>query len=123
MQQPDFLAGGVNLDIQPAAVSGLVGPIGDSRCSLVSVSAAPCSPGNPTSALSLLVHGARCAKGGNKAIRDEAQFHGEDLAKPFSKLADFHERAMWTLLERPKYWSGAVYFHPPRPNCRTRPRA
>ena len=50
-------------------------------------------------------------EGGNKAILDEAQFHGEDLAGPFSKLNDFHERAMWALLERPKYWTGAVYFH------------
>lgn len=50
-------------------------------------------------------------EGGNNAIRDEAQFHGEDLTETFSKLDDFHERAMWTLLERPKYWPGAVYFH------------
>lgn len=50
-------------------------------------------------------------EGGNNAIRDEAQFHGEDLTETLSKLDDFHERAMWTLLERPKYWSGAVYFH------------
>src|SRR5581483_7113250 len=50
-------------------------------------------------------------EGGNNAIPDEAQFHGEDLTETFSKLDDFHERAMWTLLERPKYWPGAVDFH------------
>lgn len=50
-------------------------------------------------------------EGGNKAILDEAQFHGEDLTGPFAKLDDFHERALWTLLERPKFWPGAVYFH------------
>lgn len=50
-------------------------------------------------------------EGGTKAILDEAQFHGEDLREPFSKLNDFHARAMWTLLERPTYWAGAVYFH------------
>jgi hypothetical protein len=50
-------------------------------------------------------------EGGNKAILDEALFHGEDLTGPFSEMDDFHERAMWTLLERPKYWTGAVYFH------------
>ncbi len=50
-------------------------------------------------------------EGGNKAIRDEARFFGEDLTEQFAQLDDFHERAMWTLLERPKYWLGAVYFH------------
>lgn len=51
------------------------------------------------------------SEGGNKAILDEAQFHGEDLADSFSKLDDFHGRAMWALMERPNYWPGAVYFH------------
>jgi hypothetical protein len=51
------------------------------------------------------------AEGGTKAILDEARFHDEDLAEQFAKLKGFHERALWTLLERPKYWPGAVYFH------------
>ncbi len=50
-------------------------------------------------------------EGGTKAILDEARFHGEDLAEQLAKLKGFHERALWTLLERPKYWPGAVYFH------------
>lgn len=49
--------------------------------------------------------------GGIKAIFDEAGFHGEDLAGPFVKLKGPHSRALWTLLERPNYWQGAVYFH------------
>jgi len=50
-------------------------------------------------------------EGGSKAIRDEADFHGESLAEQFSKLGSFHEHAFWTLLERPKYWPGALAFH------------
>lgn len=49
--------------------------------------------------------------GGIKAIQDEAKHHGEDLSGPFDKLKGPHARALWTLLERPNYWRGAVYFH------------
>jgi hypothetical protein len=49
-------------------------------------------------------------EGGSKAILDEAEFHGEDLAEQFAKLGSFHERAFWTLLERSNYWPGALAF-------------
>ncbi len=49
-------------------------------------------------------------EGGIKAILDEGHWHGEDLAEQFSELPSFHERAFWTLLERPKYWPGALAF-------------
>ena len=42
---------------------------------------------------------------------DEARWHDEDLAEQFAKLTGFHEHAFWTLLERPKYWTGALAFH------------
>jgi hypothetical protein len=48
---------------------------------------------------------------GSKAILDEAQWHGEDLAKQFASLRGFHEHSFWTFLERPKYWQGALAFH------------
>lgn len=50
-------------------------------------------------------------EGGSKAILDEALWHGEDLAGRFASLMGFHERAFWTLLDRPKYWDGALAFH------------
>lgn len=50
-------------------------------------------------------------EGGSKAILDEANLHGEDLAEQFAKLASFHERAFWTLLERQKYRPGALAFY------------
>jgi hypothetical protein len=50
-------------------------------------------------------------EGGSKAIRDEARWHGENLAEQFASLIGFHERAFWTFLERPKYWQGALAFH------------
>lgn len=50
-------------------------------------------------------------EGGSKAILDEARWHGEDLAEQFAKLTGFHEHAFWTLLERAKYWPGALAFH------------
>jgi hypothetical protein len=50
-------------------------------------------------------------EGGSKAILDEARWHGEELAEQFAKLTGFHEHAFWTLLERPKYWTGALAFH------------
>ena len=45
---------------------------------------------------------------GSKAIMDEADFHGEELAPQFTMLEGFHEHAFWTFLERPKYWRGAL---------------
>jgi hypothetical protein len=50
-------------------------------------------------------------EGGSKAIMDEARWHGEDLAEQFASLTGFHEHAFWTILERPKYWLGALAFH------------
>ncbi len=50
-------------------------------------------------------------EGGARAILDEARWHGEDLGEQFAKLTGFHEHAFWTLLERPKYWPGALAFH------------
>jgi hypothetical protein len=49
-------------------------------------------------------------EGGSKAILDEAKFHGEDLTGVFDSLNSFHERAFWTLLERPRYWRGSLAF-------------
>jgi hypothetical protein len=49
-------------------------------------------------------------EGGSRAILDEANFHGEDLSGTFDSLGSFHERAFWTLLERPKYWPGSLAF-------------
>jgi hypothetical protein len=48
---------------------------------------------------------------GLKAILDEARWHGEELAEQFASLTGFHEHAFWTILERPKYWRGALPFH------------
>src|SRR5580704_11621495 len=50
-------------------------------------------------------------EGGSKAILDEARWHGEELAEQFASLTGFHEHAFWTILERPKYWRGALPFH------------
>ncbi|MGQ0618299.1 MAG: hypothetical protein ACT4QA_00035 [Panacagrimonas sp.] len=50
------------------------------------------------------------SEAGTKAILDEAEWHGEDLQEQFAKLGGFHERAFWTLLERPKYWPGALHY-------------
>lgn len=50
-------------------------------------------------------------EGGSKAILDEARWHGEDLAGQFASLKGFHEHSFWTILERPKYWLGALAFH------------
>src|SRR3569833_2685557 len=49
-------------------------------------------------------------EGGSRAILDEAHFHGEDLSGTFDSLVSFHERAFWTLLQRPRYWPGALAF-------------
>ena len=50
-------------------------------------------------------------EGGSSAILDEARWHGEDLADQFATLTGFHEHAFSTILERPKYWLGALAFH------------
>jgi hypothetical protein len=50
-------------------------------------------------------------EGGVKAILDEANYHGENLAKQFSELDSFHGRAFWTFLEHPQYWPAAVAFN------------
>ena len=47
---------------------------------------------------------------GSKAIIDEANYHGEDLATQFSAMKGFYEHAFWTFLEKPGYWRGAVAF-------------
>ncbi len=47
-------------------------------------------------------------EGGSKAILDEADWHGEDLAPQFAELGGFHEHAFWTFLEHPKCWRGAL---------------
>lgn len=48
---------------------------------------------------------------GSKAMLDEANWHGENLAEKFAELNSFHERAFWTFLSRPDYWSGASAFN------------
>lgn len=50
------------------------------------------------------------AEGGVKAIIDEAEWHGENLAETLSKLEGFHEKAFWVFLDRPKYWPAARAF-------------
>ena len=50
------------------------------------------------------------AGGGVKAIIDEAEWHGENLAEILSELDSFHEKAFWVFLERPKYWPAARAF-------------
>ena len=49
-------------------------------------------------------------EGATKAIIDEADWHGEDLAPVLSKLENHHDRAFWTFLNRPAYWKGALQF-------------
>ncbi|MCK4608319.1 MAG: hypothetical protein KAT71_02450 [Gammaproteobacteria bacterium] len=50
-------------------------------------------------------------EGGTKAILDEANHHGENLAEQFSSLDGFYGHALWTFLERQQYWNGAVAFN------------
>lgn len=50
------------------------------------------------------------AAGGIKAIMDEADYHGENLAEILDGLDSFHEKAFWVFLERPKYWPAARAF-------------
>ena len=48
--------------------------------------------------------------GATKAIIDEADWHGEDLAPVLAELKNHHERAFWTFLNRKVYWKGALQF-------------
>jgi len=50
-------------------------------------------------------------EGATKAIIDEANWHGEDLAPILSQLKSHHERAFWTFLNRPAFWKGAQQFY------------
>ena len=54
---------------------------------------------------------ALACEGGMKAIIDEAEWHGENLAEVFSEKEGFHEKAFWVFLERPKYWPAASAFY------------
>ncbi len=53
---------------------------------------------------------ALASEGGVKAIMDEAEWHGENLADTLGALDDLHEKAFWVFLERPKYWPAASAF-------------
>lgn len=53
---------------------------------------------------------ALACEGGVKAILDEAEWHGENLAELLGAHEGFHEKAFWVFLERPKYWSAASAF-------------
>lgn len=54
---------------------------------------------------------ALASEGGVKAIMDEAEWHGENLADTLGELEDLHEKAFWVFLERPKYWPAASAFY------------
>lgn len=53
---------------------------------------------------------ALACEGGVKAIIDEAEWHDENLADILSEHGDFHTKAFWVFLERPKYWPAASAF-------------
>ena len=53
---------------------------------------------------------ALACEGGVKAIIDEADWHDENLADILSEYDDFHTKAFWVFLERPKYWPAACAF-------------
>jgi hypothetical protein len=53
---------------------------------------------------------ALACEGGVRAILDEADWHGEDLAEALSAHDGFHEKAFWVFLERPRYWPAASAF-------------
>ncbi len=53
---------------------------------------------------------ALACEGGVKAIMDEAEWHGENLAETLGALEDLHEKTFWVFLERPKYWPAASAF-------------
>jgi hypothetical protein len=47
---------------------------------------------------------------GLKAILDEANYHGEDLGPVFAQMDGFHEKVLWTFLERHSYLEVAERF-------------
>lgn len=47
---------------------------------------------------------------GIESILQEARFHEEDLTPNFGEMEGFHEKAFWTLLERPTYFENALRF-------------
>lgn len=49
-------------------------------------------------------------EGGTIAIIDEAIWHGEKLGPVLSGMKGDSERALWTFLNRPRYWNQAVQF-------------
>lgn len=49
-------------------------------------------------------------EGGIKAIIDEADWHGENVAEILSEQGGFHQKAFWIFLERPQYWPAASAF-------------
>ena len=53
---------------------------------------------------------ALACEGGVKAILDEAEWHGENLAELLGEKEGFHEKAFGVFLERPQYWLGASAF-------------
>ena len=53
---------------------------------------------------------ALACEGGVKAVLDEAEWHGENLAELLSAHEGFHEKAFWVFLERPTYWPAASAF-------------
>lgn len=53
---------------------------------------------------------ALACEGGVKAIIDEADWHGENIAEVLGHHDGFHEKAFWVYLERPKYWPAASAF-------------
>lgn len=73
---------------------------------------------------------ALACEGGVKAIMDEADWHGENLAEALGEFEDLHQKAFWVFLERPKYWPAASAFcradaisHSQWNECRTVSRA
>ncbi|HEX7641955.1 MAG TPA: hypothetical protein VF450_06940 [Noviherbaspirillum sp.] len=54
---------------------------------------------------------ALACEGGVKAILDEAEWHGENLAETLDGLEDLHQKSFWVFLERPKYWPAASAFY------------
>lgn len=53
---------------------------------------------------------ALACEGGVKAIMDEAEWHGENLADILDEHDGLHDKAFWVFLERPKYWPAASAF-------------
>ena len=50
-------------------------------------------------------------QGGVLALTDEAGFHrNKSFTEAISEINSFHGKVMWTFLEHPKYWTGAVRY-------------